>query len=100
MSGATKDISAGGAFIRCREPLRPKEVIELIVIVPRPNSPIKAIAEVIRSNHSDSDDDPKQHGMAVQFIIIPDIARKVISAMVVDHLQSTSSHWCEAEASY
>jgi hypothetical protein len=33
MSGETKDVSHGGAFILCREPLKPNEVLEVSISV-------------------------------------------------------------------
>jgi c-di-GMP-binding flagellar brake protein YcgR len=85
ISGTTKDISAGGAFICCQQPLKSGEVFELLISVSLRNPPIRAIAEVVRSHNSCPENEPEPHGMAVQFIIIPEADRRAISTMVAKH---------------
>ena len=88
ISGTTKDISAGGAFIQCLEPLEPNEVFELAMSVPCSNPPIKAIAEVVRLHNSNLKNGHDPNGMAIKFIIISDEYRKIISDLVLDRLES------------
>jgi hypothetical protein len=83
------------AFIRCEEALEPGEVIELAVSVPFPSSPIRIIAEVVRSETLGSDAEPLSHGTIVQFMIISDEDRKFISSFVSDQLKSKDIDWTE-----
>ena len=85
ISGTSKDISEGGAFICCEQPLKPGEVFELLISVSLLNPPIRAIAEVVRSHNSCPANELEPHGMAVQFIIIPEADRRAISNMVTKH---------------
>jgi c-di-GMP-binding flagellar brake protein YcgR len=85
ISGTTKDISKGGAFICCQRPLQSGEVFELLISTDLRSPPIRAIAEVVRSHDSCPDSESEPHGMAVQFIIISDSDRRLISAIVSNH---------------
>jgi c-di-GMP-binding flagellar brake protein YcgR len=89
ITGTTKDISAGGAFICCQRPLKSGEVFELLISASLRSLPIRAIAEVVRSHASCPDNEIEPHGMAVQFIIISDADRSLISSVVSNH--STNS---------
>ena len=82
ITGTTKDISEGGAFIFCQRPLESGEVFELLISASMGSPPIRAIAEVVRSHNSCPDTGSEPHGMAVQFIIISDSDRRIISAIV------------------
>jgi Tfp pilus assembly protein PilZ len=95
MAGETKDVSNGGAFISCREPLKPKEVFELAISVSLLHPRVKAIAEVIWSNPSRHNDEPESRGMGVRFIKIADKDLELISALVSNHLKPADSHWQE-----
>jgi c-di-GMP-binding flagellar brake protein YcgR len=85
ISGTTKDISAGGAFICCQRPLQSGEVFELLISTALRSPPIRAIAEVVRSHDSCPDSESEPHGMAVQFIIISASDRRLISAIVANY---------------
>jgi c-di-GMP-binding flagellar brake protein YcgR len=85
ITGTTKDISAGGAFICCERPLQSGEVLELLISVSLGSPPIRSIAEVVRSHDSCPDTESEPHGMAVQFIIISDADRRFISTIVSNH---------------
>ena len=91
--GETINISSDAAFIRCEEALEPGEVIELAVSVPFPSSPIRIIAEVVRSETLGSDAEPLSHGTIVQFMIISDEDRKFISSLASDQLKSKDIDW-------
>ena len=88
MAGETKDVSYSGAFIRCREPLKPTEVLEVSISVSLLCPRVQATAEVVWSNLSSSDGDYRARGMGVRFIKIAETDRELISALVADHLES------------
>jgi hypothetical protein len=48
MDGVIHNVSFGGAFIRCREPIKLDEVIELVISVPELTEPLRLTAEVVR----------------------------------------------------
>ena len=87
MAGETKDISLTGAFISCREPLKPNEVLEMSISVSLLSPRVQAIAEVIWSNPSNSDEEIKPRGMGVRFTKIDTTDHEMISALVADHLE-------------
>ena len=82
MNGKIKDISPGGAFITCREPLQPDEVFQIEFSGAHLDQRMKATAEVIWSNVSVSDEDVESRGMGVRFTEISHEAKTVISALV------------------
>ncbi len=86
MAGETKDVSYSGAFISCREPLNPNEVLEVSISVSLLCPRVQAIAEVIWSNPSSSDKEFKPRGMGVRFTKIETTDHEMISALVADHL--------------
>ena len=88
MAGETKDVSYTGAFISCREPLKPNEVLEMSISVSLLSPRVQAIAEVIWSNSSNSDQKVKPRGMGVRFTKIDTTDHEMISALVADHLQT------------
>ena len=78
ISGETQDISAGGAYIRCRKPLKPVEVsmyVSVSFLSPR----IRAMAEVVRSDVLGSANGVDYYGIAVRFVAISNEARELIS---------------------
>ncbi len=78
ISGETQDISAGGAYIRCRKPLKPVEVsmyISVSLLSPR----IRAMAEVVRSDFLGSANGVESYGIGVRFVAISDEGRELIS---------------------
>ena len=78
ISGETQDISAGGAYIRCRKPMKPVEVsmyVSVSLLSPR----IRAIAEVVRSDVLDSANGVEYYGIGVRFVAISDEGRELIS---------------------
>ena len=87
MAGETKDVSFTGAFISCREPLKPNEVLEMSISVSLLSPRVQAIAEVIWSNPSSSDEEFKPRGMGVRFTKIDTTDHEMISALVADHLE-------------
>ena len=83
ISGETQDISAGGAYIRCRTPLKRVEVsmyVSVSFLSPR----IRGIAEVVRSDVLGSNNGVEYYGIGVRFIAISDEARELISHELQD----------------
>ena len=67
MDGEAKDVSFGGAFFHCRNPLKLNEVFGIFINVPELSRPLKTTAEVVWSNVSGPDDEINPHGMGVKF---------------------------------
>jgi c-di-GMP-binding flagellar brake protein YcgR len=83
ISGETQDISAGGAYIRCRKPLKSVEVsmyVSVSFLSPR----IRGIAEVVRSDVIGSANGVEYYGIGVRFIAISNEARELISLELQD----------------
>ncbi|MGD8685845.1 MAG: PilZ domain-containing protein [Syntrophobacterales bacterium] len=87
MAGETKDVSYTGAFISCREPLKPNEVLEMSISVSLLSPRVQAIAEVVWSNPTSADEEIKPRGMGVRFTKIDTTDHEMISALVADHLE-------------
>ncbi len=83
IDGVTKEISARQAYICCSEPLRLKEVFDLVVASPERDIPIKA--EVVWSNKYGYDDQITPRGMGVCFVEISEEDRRLISEVVNEH---------------
>ena len=86
MAGETKDVSYSGAFIRCREPLKPSEVLEVSISVSLLCPRVQATAEVVWTSPSSPDNDHSCRGMGVRFTRITDTDRELITALVADSL--------------
>ncbi len=96
MSGETHDISAGGAYIRCRSQPKHPEInmfISISLLGPR----IRAMGEVVRSEALDSVKEGGHYGIGVRFIAISDIDLEIISTKVAEHLESEGINWREEE---
>ena len=92
ISGETQNISAGGAYIKCRTPPRRPEVnmyMSVSFLSPR----IRGIAEVVRSDVLGSNNGVKYYGIGVRFIAISDEARKLISLELQDKKLSPPITW-------
>lgn len=64
LQGKTENMSAGGAFIRCSQPLPPGERFQLVLRVPI-GSPLHLAAEVVWSRGPDQEGPT---GMGVRFV--------------------------------
>lgn len=82
MVGRVTDISPGGAFICCQEPLDAEEVITLTIRISPMSPPLKVKGEVIRSNIYCLEDETMCHGLSVRFTKISDNDRRVISSLI------------------
>ena len=83
ISGETQDISAGGAYMLCRNPLKPVKVsmyFSVSFLSPR----IRGIAEVVRSDVLGSTNGVEYYGIGVRFIAISNEARELISLELED----------------
>ena len=77
ISGETQDISAGGAYMRCRTPLKSVKVsmyVSVSLLSPR----IRAMAEVVRSDVLGSANGVEYYGIGVRFVAISDEGRELI----------------------
>ena len=84
MEGITKDISGGGAYVRCARPLRLNLVFEMVIKAPDKSIPAKA--EVVWSNMYGPDDAINPRGMGVMFLEISEEDQRYISKAVNEHL--------------
>jgi c-di-GMP-binding flagellar brake protein YcgR len=82
MNGKTENISHGGAFIRCLEPLQPNEVFQIEFSGAHLDHRMKAKAEVIWSNVCGFDEKVESSGMGVRFTEISPEARTIISGLL------------------
>jgi hypothetical protein len=83
IGGETQDISVGGAYIRCRKPLKPLEVsmyVSVSLLSPR----IRAMAEVVRSEVIGSANGVDYYGIGVRFVAISDEGLELISLGLQD----------------
>lgn len=96
VTGIAMDISAGGAFICCREPLGVTER-SLVAFhnVPLLDHSLSVEVEVIRSNIYCMDDELLSHGIGVQFSEITDEDRRFIINLVSEHLEAKDIDWRE-----
>ena len=93
--GVTKDISEGGAYVCCANPLGPKEVLDIVINAP--NKPLNVKAEVVWSSMSGLDDEITPRGMGVRFLNIDSEDRRIIARAVVEHLsEDTESEELQA----
>ena len=88
IEGVTLTLNPNQAYIRCAEPLKLYEVIEMTIDVPGSDRSIKARAEVVFSNKYGPDDQISPRGMIVRFLEISSDDRKVIAKEAFEHLKS------------
>jgi hypothetical protein len=80
-----KDISLGGAFVVCRQPLSLNEIFRLTIRAPK-QEPFALNAEVVWSNAGVPDDKIINRGMGVRFIRNTDADRRRLNAAITLHL--------------
>jgi hypothetical protein len=86
VDGRTVDLSAGGAFICCREPIDQKEEFLMAIFdIPHLGRHLPISAEVVRSEIHCLDHDLLTHGIGVRFTQIADEDREFISTAVAGH---------------
>ena len=86
--GVTKDISEGGAYVCCANPLGPEEVLDMVINAP--DKPLNVKAEVVWSSMSGLDDEITPGGMGVRFLNIDSEDRRIIAKAVVEHLSEVT----------
>lgn len=82
--GVTRDISEGGAYVCCADPLGPKEVLDMVINAP--GKPLNVKAEVVWSSMAGLDDQITPRGMGVRFLNIDSEDRRIIARAVAEHL--------------
>lgn len=82
--GVTKDISEGGAYVCCANPLGPNEVLDMVINAPDKLLNVKA--EVVWASMSGLDDEITPRGMGVRFLDIGDEEKRIIAEAVAEHL--------------
>ncbi len=96
MSGETQDISAGGAYIRCRsQPMHPEINMSISISLLSPR--IRAMGEIVRSEALDSVKEGGHYGIGARFIAISDTDREIILTKVAEHLESEGINWRKEE---
>ena len=80
-----KDLSFGGAFIECREPLPLKEQFNLTINMPDQKS-LTLVSEVVWSNRSVPDDKIVTRGMGISFTQNTQENRKSYNNAIVSYL--------------
>ena len=81
MESVTKYVGTGGSFIICQDPLPLKSQFILTIEVPK-HGPLTLVAEVVWMNANVPDDKIVTRGMAVKYIQIPDVDRKILDTAV------------------
>ena len=84
IEGVTKDVSAGGAYVRCAKPLRLNQVFDMVIKTPDNSLNVKA--EVVWSNIYGPDDEINPRGMGVMFLDISEQDQRYIAKAVNKHL--------------
>ena len=82
--GVTKDISEGGAYVCCANPLGPKA--EFCMVIKAPDKQLNVKAEVVWANTYGLDDEITPRGMGVRFMDITGEDRGIIAKAVAEHL--------------
>ena len=82
--GVTKDISEGGAYVCCANPLGPNEVLDMVINAPDKLLNVKA--EVVWASMSGLDDEITPRGMGVRFLNIGDEEKRIIAEAVAENL--------------
>jgi hypothetical protein len=85
----TYNISPDGAFIRGLSPLGNHEVVDMIVS--SPYGPISVKAKVVWLSSQVPPEEDMPRGMGVEFIKISKQDREMITSLVTEYLESTSS---------
>ena len=83
-----KDISIGGAFVVCQNPLPLNEQFSLIINAPN-QGPFALNSEVVWSNINVPEDKVINRGMGVRFIQNTDADRQRLNQVIMAHLEET-----------
>ncbi|MGA1796385.1 MAG: PilZ domain-containing protein [bacterium] len=88
IDGVTRDISLGGAFICCKEPLPLRETFSLILASPNFSWSLEVTGEVVWSNANVPADKVVNRGMGVRFIHVSEQTRVLINQAISDSLHA------------
>ncbi|MGA1845217.1 MAG: PilZ domain-containing protein [bacterium] len=88
IDGVTRDISLGGAFICCNEPLPLRETFSLILASPNFSWSLEVTGEVVWSNANVPADKIVNRGMGVRFIHVSKETRAFINQAISDSLHA------------
>lgn len=83
--GETENISTRGAYVRCSQPLRINEVLDITIDIPDLDRTLTARAEVVWSNIYGPDDKITPRGMGVRFLDIAREDQEIIAEALCDH---------------
>jgi hypothetical protein len=96
--GRTVDISAGGAFIFCKQPMKRSEKFLMAFFnVPTLDRALSVRAEVVRTDFYWADDETLSYGIGVKFIDISEEDKELVSTLVSDYFKSISSDLKDSE---
>jgi hypothetical protein len=90
ITAETRDISVGGAFICCAQPLQLSEKFPLALSLPHGGT-LALFAEVVWSNTSIPQDRIVHRGMGVRFLLITEDERTVLNDLVSGQMGTTDS---------
>lgn len=88
IEGVTLKLSPYGAFIRCANPPKLHEILDMSLNVPDSEYTIEAAVEVVFSNQYGPDDRISPRGMGVRFLDMSNEDRQIIAKAVLQQLQS------------
>lgn len=87
----TKNISVGGSFICCENPLVTRQVFALSIEVPD-HEPLDVTGEVVWGNANVPDDKVVTRGMGIRFIQISAEGRHLIKSAVENYLEKNEKN--------
>ena len=82
----TLDISLEGAFVRCLDPLKPKEPFKMVVNIPNSDRRLAVDSEVVWVNVHGPDHSVTPRGMEVQFIQLSGNDRQFLNRMIINRV--------------
>lgn len=86
-----KDLSLGGAFIACQDPLPLQTRFNLTIHMPD-QKPLTLVCEVIWSNSNVPDDKIVTRGMGIKFVQNAEEDRKSYNNAIIAHLEEHKEH--------
>jgi c-di-GMP-binding flagellar brake protein YcgR len=84
IAGETESISPRGTYVRCSQPLRINEVLDVTINTPDSDRTLTARAEVVWSNRYGYDDELTPRGMGLRFLEISEQDQRYISGLFTE----------------
>jgi len=81
-----QDISLGGAFIRCLDPLPPADTFKMVINVPQTSGRLMVGSQVIWVNSHEPDHSITSRGMGVHFSEISGSDRQFLQRMIMERI--------------